>query len=85
MTARLPDAKFFQFADDHSTVLVMVRYSRQGGNKDYFLVNGVSELAALVVKLPVSASVSIAYPGDIEWADHVYTPDANGDCKPGSY
>lgn len=86
--ARLPDAKFFQLAEDngYQGTLVQVRRSRTGGGKSYHIVSSAAELAELVCKLPKQACVSLMAIGNhLEWEDYVYTPDENGDCRPGAY
>lgn len=87
MTARLPDAKFFQQAEDNGRFsLIQVCYSRGGGDKSYYLVSSAAELAELVCKLPPQARVSIMDVGNhLPWQDTVYMADADGNCKPGAY
>ncbi len=86
MSARLPDAKFFQQAEDNGYSLVQVRYCRRGGDKSYHIVRSAAELAELVCGLPAQASVSILCVGNhLTWEDCVYTSDENGECKPGAY
>lgn len=86
MTARLPDEAFFQRAEDNGWTLVQVRYSRRGGDASYHIVNNAAQLAELVCKLPPVSAVAIMGVGNhLEWEDHVYTPTADGECKPGAY
>lgn len=83
---RLPDTKFFQFAEDEGWTLVQIRYSRGGGEKSYYVVRNAAELAEIVCKLPPQASVSIMAIGNhLPWIDTVYVATENGECKPGSY
>lgn len=89
---RLPDKKFFDLPDDLAACLILVRYARLGGSRDYFVVQNTEELIALVENLPPQACVSIVecdkVAGDVSasyWNDHVYTADKDGNCKPSSY
>ncbi len=87
MTARLPDAHFFQQAEDNGiATLVQIQYSGRGGSKSYHLVTTAAELAELVLKSPKKSCVSIMLVGNhLTWDDAVYTADQNGDLSSGSY
>lgn len=84
--SRLPDAAFFQQAEDNGHTLVQIRYCRQGGNKSYYIVRNAAELAELVCGLPEQSAVEILAIGNhLPWDDRVYTQDHMDECKPGAY
>lgn len=83
---KLPNEKFFAYADEQNTTLVRVSYCRLGGAKDLFLVHDADELRQLINKLPPQARVELCCAhGVFEAEERAYLPDSNGNLNPGAY